>query len=76
MRFLQKRLTYIENVANKPKTFFHKLTFVILEESAFISDFFEKVNFEKDFVGCLKTCPTECASALFRHKNKFLIDNH
>ena len=68
MRFLQKRLTYIENVANKPKTYFHKLTFVILEESAFISDFFEKVNYENYFEHGLKTSPTEGASALFKPK--------
>ena len=75
MRFSQKRLTYLENVVNKPKTYFHKLTFVISEESAFISDFFEKVNYEKDFLLSLKTSLTEGASALFKHENKFLIDN-
>ena len=66
----------MENVAKKPRSYSHNLTFIIFEESAFISIFFEKVNFEKDFLHGLKTSPTEGASALFKHKNKFLIDNH
>ena len=60
----------MKNVVNKPNCYFQMPNVILYDEEAFISDFFEQVNFENYFLQGLKTSPTEGASALFKHKKR------